>query len=239
MLKKIIAISLLVGVTGILVLGGVNRSLAKTSDGNAFLNGGQGQNQGASYSLNGAHEDFDDFEGNGSRGLGRVSIGVNEAQNKNNYGTQGNGYRGGRGNIPSKGQGGGFEPLDDLEIQALKMAIDDEYHALVVYESVIETFGSVEPFAEIALSEQRHIDALVNQFDKHGIPVPENNWIGNIPIFDSVESACQAGVGAEIANVDLYNQLFSMTDDSRLIQVFTNLSRASQESHLPSFESCQ
>jgi hypothetical protein len=239
MLKKIIVVSLLIGVTSILILGGVNRSFAKTGEGNAFINSGQGQRQGTSNTLNGVHEDFDNLEGNGFQRFGRGSIDVNETQNEYNYGTQGNNYRGGRGNNGSKGQRGGFEPLDDLEIQALKMALDDEYHALAVYESVIATFGSVEPFVEIALSEQRHIDALVNQFDKQGILVPDNNWIGNIPAFDSIQSACQAGVGAEIANVDLYNRLFSMTDDSRLIQVFTNLSRASQESHLPQFESCQ
>ena len=239
MLKKVIAASLLVGITSVLIWGGVNRSLAKTNDGNAFINGSQGQNRGAANILNGEYEDRDGFEGNGSRGFGSDSIDLDESHIENNDGIQGNGYRGGGGNNGGKGQGGGFEPLDDQEIQALKMALDDEYHALAVYESVIATFGSVEPFVEIAQSEQRHIDALVNQFDKQGIPVPENTWIGNVPKFDSVQSACQTGVEAEIANVDLYNQLFTMTDDPGLIKVFTNLSRASQESHLPSFESCQ
>ena len=43
----------------------------------------------------------------------------------------------------------------------------------------------------------------------------------------------------EIDNVALYDQLFSMTDDTGLIRVFTNLSNASLNSHLPQFEACQ
>ena len=119
------------------------------------------------------------------------------------------------------------------------MALNDEYHALAVYQSVIATFGNVEPFVEIAQSEQKHIDALVNQFNKYGLTVPENPWIGNVPTFDSLQQACQVGVEAEIANADLYTQLFSMTDDARLTRVFTNLSNASLNSHLPEFEACQ
>jgi hypothetical protein len=119
------------------------------------------------------------------------------------------------------------------------MALDDEYHTLAVYLSVIETFGEVEPFVEIAASEQRHIGALVNQLTKNGLTIPENPWIGQIPPFDSVQQACQAGAQAEIDNAGLYDQLFSMTDDPALIRVFTNLSNASLNSHLPQFEACE
>ena len=150
---------------------------------------------------------------------------------------QGNGNRGGRGN--GNGQGGGYNPLTETDIKALNLALNDEYHALAVYQSVIATFGEVEPFVEIAASEQRHIDALVNQFNKHELPIPENSWLGTISPFDSVQQACQVGVEAEIANADFYNQLFTMTDDPSLIRVFTNLSNASLNSHLPQFETCQ
>lgn len=290
MLKKIIAAVLLTGFIGILVWGGVNRTLAKTNDsegrnannqsaehieyteastehaeyaeGNGVQQRGNG-NQG-NYAQDEAH-DTESFEhsneqdtafsqgqdnGNGVQadtdeenaaaladgtGNGYGSNGENQAE------SQGNGNRGERGNGTGngQGQGGGSDPLTATEIEALTMALDDEYHALAVYQSVIATFGEVEPFTEIAVSEQRHIDALVNQFDKHGLSIPENPWIGNVPIFDSVQQACQTGVEAEIANAALYDQLFSMTDDPRLTQVFTNLSNASLNSHLPEFQACQ
>ncbi|MFN2152005.1 MAG: ferritin-like domain-containing protein, partial [Anaerolineales bacterium] len=131
------------------------------------------------------------------------------------------------------------ESLDADKIEAIYMALDDEYHALAVYQSVIDTFGPVEPFVEIAASEERHIGALVNQLTKNGLTIPENPWMGNIPPFESLEQACQTSVQAEIDNAALYDQLFSMTDDASLIRVFTNLSNASLNSHLPQFESCQ
>ncbi|MFC1997015.1 DUF2202 domain-containing protein [Chloroflexota bacterium] len=103
----------------------------------------------------------------------------------------------------------------------------------------MDTFGQVEPFVDIVVSEKRHIDALSNQFIKHNLQVPENPWIDNNPSFDNLQQACQVGVEAEIANVDLYDQLFSITDDSSLTRVFTNLSKASLNNHLPQFEACQ
>ena len=147
----------------------------------------------------------------------------------------GQGGNGGKGNAAGGGSNGA---LDEAEIQALHMALDDEYHALATYLSVIETFGEVEPFVSISQSEQRHIEALVNQFTKSGIAVPQNPWLSEIPPFESLNQACQTGVEAEIADADLYTRLFSMTDNPALIRVFTNLSRASLESHLPQFESC-
>jgi len=246
MIKKILLSVILVGFTGALVWGGINRTSAKTGASERLNGQGEGQNQNLGESRGQQHdtnkeenqqESRDDFslsleaKGNGSS----ADLGQDESSNPNGNQSNGNGgRRGGNG-----GRGQGSDPLDENEINALLMAINDEYHAFAVYQSVMDTFGDVEPFVEIAQSELRHIDALVNHFDKHGIPVPENTWIGEIPPFDSVQSACQAGVVAEIANVDLYDQLFSMVDDPGLVQVFTNLSRASLESHLPEFEACQ
>ena len=124
-------------------------------------------------------------------------------------------------------------------MKALHLALDDEYHALATYLSVMETFGEVEPFASIAESEQRHIAALINQFNKYGIPVPENSWSGTITPFDNISQACQVGVQTEIANADLYAELFDVTENQSLIRVFTNFSRVSIERHLPEFQVCQ
>jgi hypothetical protein len=250
MLKKIILAVLLVGFTGVLVWGGVNRTLAKTGSSEGSNGQGEGQYQsqdGNRGKQRDTHEEAGlqaDTHDNVSVQAGnRNSFALDSSQSElaNPQGNQGNG--GGRGGNGGRGQGQGGsqgnQSLDETEIQALQMAIDDEYHALAVYQSVIDTFGEVEPFVEIAQSEQHHIEALIKHFDKYGLPVPENTWIGKIPPFESVQAACQAGAEAEIANAALYDQLFSMTGDPGLIQVFTNLSRASLESHLPQFEACR
>lgn len=271
MVKKIILVIFSVGFIGILVWGGVNRTLAKTNDsgdgnannqnfehvvnaeGNGIQQRGNGNQGQENYAQNADHEDgvaersdlqvdtISQAQGNGNGfqvdpanenaadGIGNRTNGENQAQAQRNSNGRGNG----------NGQGGGYDPLSATEIEALHLALDDEYHALAVYQSVIDEFGEVEPFVEIAASEQRHINALLNKFNRNGLPVPENPWLGNIPSFESVEQACQAGVKAEIANADLYDRLFSMADDPSLTRIFTNLSSASLNSHLPQFQACQ
>jgi hypothetical protein len=277
MWKKIIGSILLIGLIGILVWGGVNRTLAKTNP----SEGGNDNNQSAVH-VDYAEGNSVQQRGNGTLGSGNPARNVENTESleniaeqdtaisqetnngKGSHGdsakensaasgdgisytasadsqvqNQGNGNRGGRGNGQGTGQGSGSEPLTATEIEALNLALDDEYHALAVYQAVIATFGEVEPFVEIAASEQRHIDALLNHYDKHGFAIPENPWIGNVPTFESVQQACQAGVAAEIGNAELYERLFRMTDDASLLRVFTNLRNASLNSHLPQLEACQ
>ena len=261
MIKKVMLAVLLVGIVGVMVWGGVIRTQAKSgevvsssqSGGRWGENGmtnsdGNSENSGSQIQRGNDHEGDEDcnesdlseggFYGSLESGEGQGTRGNQDDQSSSNEG-QGSGFQGGKNISSGNSNGRGGEPLDESEIEALFLALDDEYHALAMYQSVISKFGEIEPFVEIAQSEQRHINALVNQFTKHGISVLENTWLGNISPLDSVQSACQLGVEAEIANVDLYQKLFSMVDDPRLIQVFTNLSNASQESHLPAFQECQ
>ena len=123
-------------------------------------------------------------------------------------------------------------------VKALKMALDDEYKAKATYLQVIEDFGAQRPFVNIVNSEQRHIDALLPFFEKYGVEVPSNSYIGNIPGFANLKEACQKGGDAEIENVQLYDKLYALADDQDLIAVFNNLQWASQNRHLPAFQRC-
>lgn len=128
--------------------------------------------------------------------------------------------------------------LSDSEIEALMLALDDEYKAWSVYDQVIADFGVARPFTSIQRAEENHISALVSLFDRYGLDVPENEWLGSVPAFDDLAAACEAGVEAEIENAALYDQLFSMVDNPDIIRVFTALQQASQDKHLPAFEQC-
>lgn len=128
--------------------------------------------------------------------------------------------------------------LSEAEVEALKLALVDEYRAWSTYETVIADFGAVRPFTNIQRAEENHIAALVALFNRYGLEVPVNEFAGNIPAFDTLAEACEAGVQAEIDNAALYDQLLSMVENPELVQVFTSLQEASQTKHLPAFERC-
>jgi hypothetical protein len=128
--------------------------------------------------------------------------------------------------------------LSESEVDALLMALDDEYKAWSVYDQVIADFGAVRPFTNIQRAEEKHIAALVTLFDRHGLDVPENEWPGNVPTFSSLAEACEAGVQAEVDNAALYDQLFSMVENPTVIRVFTSLQQASLTKHLTAFQRC-
>ncbi len=121
--------------------------------------------------------------------------------------------------------------------EVLTEALEDEYKARATYQRVIERFGEVRPFANIAQAEDRHVRALLPLFGKYGIPVPEDSWARWAKAPGSLLEASQEGVMAEIDNAAMYRRLLAATRDYPDVQqVLRNLRRASQENHLPAFQ---
>lgn len=255
MFKKIVLGVFLAGLVGVLVWGGVNRTLAKTGEssgeGNARAqsDGTFGSN-GNGLGRNDRQSEIETLAQNSGNGVDQRGEGDCDSpqsmentwrnENQNYQDTNqlaGQGYRGGNSGRGS-GQGKDQSPLTETELQALGMALADERNAQAIYLSVIDSFGQVEPFVSIAAAEQRHIDALINQFNKYGVEVPADAGLTELPVFDSISQACAASADAERANAQLYDQLFAMTDRQDLLRVLENLRRASLESHLPEFEAC-
>lgn len=121
--------------------------------------------------------------------------------------------------------------------EALRVALDDEYHARATYRAVLDAFGEVQPFSNIVESEERHIQALKRQFEKHGIAVPSDSWSGRVSAPESLERACEDAVKAEEENAALYEKLIEATSEYPDVQeTFRRLRSASQERRLPAFE---
>jgi len=130
-------------------------------------------------------------------------------------------------------------PLSEDEVIGLLRALNDEYHAWAVYDQVIADHGEIQPFTNIRRSEQQHIDLLLPLLETYDVePVPVNPWIGDVPRFEDRTAACAAGVDAEIANVELYDEIESTTDRQDILDVYAKLRTASQDKHLPAFERC-
>ena len=130
------------------------------------------------------------------------------------------------------------EQLTQQEIQALNMALDDEYKARATYEKVIQDFGGKRPFVNIIDSEEQHIEMLKTLYHKYDLVVPKDKHKNEILGFPSLKQACAAGVDAEIENAELYDNLLKIVNKQDIKIIFHQLQHASQQNHLPAFEQC-
>jgi rubrerythrin len=123
-------------------------------------------------------------------------------------------------------------------LEALSEALDDEYRARATYRKVIECFGPVHPFVNIVEAENRHIEALLRQFQRFNAPPPADTWQDRVTAPQSLAQACAAGVEAEIENEALYARLLDRVTDATARAVMQRLQAASRERHLPAFRRC-
>ncbi len=155
---------------------------------------------------------------------------------------------GGKGQGPGPGDGScgtactgpvGPDPADILTV--LGDALQEEYKAEMLYRSVLEDFPGAAPFAVIAESEARHVEALATLFTRRLQTPTGSTWTpSSFPPFASVPLACAAGVAAEQEDAAFYTPYLQRTDLPQDVRnVFTNLQAASLENHLPAFERCR
>lgn len=127
---------------------------------------------------------------------------------------------------------------DHQTIEALSEALEDEYKARAAYRKVIERFGPVRPFVNIAEAEDRHIEALLAQFRRLGMDPPQDSWPERVTAPGSVAEACAAAIEAEIANDAMYTRLLGQVTDAGVCEVMLRLQAASRNHHLPAFQRC-
>jgi len=136
------------------------------------------------------------------------------------------------------------ETLPKNVVDAIELALDDEYHAEAIYAEVLAKHGDVRPFSNIINAEQRHSSALVNLLENYKLAVPQNAYENGTKPIDtlpaSLQAACAVGVEAEIANIRLYDEKLIPVASSYpdVLNVFTNLRNASEDKHLPAFQRC-
>ncbi len=119
---------------------------------------------------------------------------------------------------------------DPADIAALLVdALQEEYKAHTLYRSVLEDFApSALPFAAIAESEARHVEALQMLFTRRQMAPPASVWTrGELrPLRLDPALACAGGVKAETEDADFYAPYLSRTDLPQDVRnVFTNLQR--------------
>ncbi len=128
---------------------------------------------------------------------------------------------------------------DDVVLAAMQATIQDEFRAELIYQRVLDKFGSVRPFENIINAEVRHSEAIARLYVTRGLPVPESQWaFDQIPTFPSIAEACRAGVQAEIENAEVYDRFFDSSLPADVRMVFENNRAASLDKHLPAFQRC-
>jgi len=122
--------------------------------------------------------------------------------------------------------------------QAMVEAISDEYRARAFYAAVIRKFGAIRPFNNIVQAEDRHVQLWNQLFAQYGLPIPPDTFAGKVEAPDTLRQACQMGVEAEIANVQMYNNFLQFVQEPDLRAAFSQLRQVSQNHHKPAFERC-
>ncbi len=233
MFKKIATTAALVAISAVLVLGAVNRTLAKDSS-----------------------ESYGSSQGGSGHRNGQVLPSSAETSSES-YAGQGNGANGqfGQG---ARGNGDGelaFLPpattgeLSDEEAAALLYMREEEKLAHDVYVTFYAQWG-LPTFQTISQSEQAHTEAVKTLLDRYGLSDPASGTAGVFTnpdlqaLYDelvtrgSVSLAEAIKVGAAIEEIDILDlqERLSQTDNADIQQVFNNLLKGSGN-HLRSFSS--
>jgi rubrerythrin len=125
----------------------------------------------------------------------------------------------------------------DGEIEsALREALLDEYANRLYYEALSETFGPSRQFDNLIRAEQRHVNALLNLFDRYGLEPPTQDEATPPTLPSTLREAIQIAVDEEEANVAMYDELLEFARPADVERVFTNLRKASAEHHIPSLK---
>lgn len=259
MFKKIILIGLFVGLVGVMLVGAVNRTMAKyESEGNSQGRGRQdsGINYGAVPPSAGVRTEEDPE--NDGYGWGRGRQGSSLEVSSPSTGSEaynGAGKNGGYGQVGGEATGDHeFIPaiqgdLNDAEKEALIFMREEEKLAHDVYLVMYELWG-MRIFQNISGSEQSHTEAVKTLLDGYGVPDPAADEVGvftnpdlQVLYNDLVAQGSQSLpaallVGAAIEEIDILDleERLAQTDNADIQHVFENLLKGSGN-HLRAFSS--
>ena len=142
------------------------------------------------------------------------------------------------GAAPAPSSTAAASPAARATVDILTEAIREEYKARATYQAAIARFGDNTPFANVAQSEDAHVNAWRLEFERLGLAVPEDTFSGRVAVAGSFQEACAAGVAAEKEDVALYDRLMKETTDVALIAIMQQQRAVSLENHLVAFERC-
>ena len=225
MFKKILIVTALVAVIGVLVFGAVNRTLAKNSDKNTGQ-GSDGRSSNEVFSARQVGESYTQGAGGNGRGQGAGGSGSGELSNL----------------LPAA-----TGELSAEESAALLYMREEEKLAHDVYVTLYAQWD-LPVFQNISQSEQTHTDAVKTLIDRYGLADPTSSSVGvftnpelqalytDLVARGSQSLAEALKVGAAIEEIDILDleERLAQTDNADIQQVFNNLMNGSTN-HLRAF----
>ena len=118
--------------------------------------------------------------------------------------------------------------------QMLTYAIQDEYLARGEYALIIGEYGSIRPFTNIVVAEERHIEWVTELFDVFSYSVPKDTARMYVVLPKDLKSSFETGVQAEIDNIAMYESFLKTDLPEDVRDLFERLQQAS-ENHLRAF----
>ena len=259
MYKRIILIISLVGFIGILMVGAVNRTLARTEkENNNQGRGSQSVSAENSNQIFGNSQYADRGQVDEGSGSGRRRNGLNLEHTNQSAGTYGKnradtkgGYgqaRGEKSKIQTVNPAGEGE-LAGSDEEALNFMLQEEKLARDVYAELYDLWG-LPIFQNISQSEQSHIEAVKRLFEGYNLPLPASDEPGifadtkfqdlyNDFLFMGNQSLADAlmvgGAIEEMDILDLQTRL-TQTENADIQHVYSNLLQGSRN-HLRAFSS--
>lgn len=230
MFKKILTVTALISVIGVLIFGAVNRTLARNENGGAGTGGNRRNNLEAESALGQAEVAYGQGKGgNGRRGgadVDRSGQGVHASQ--------------------SLAASGG---LSAEGTAALLYMREEEKLAHDVYVTLYKKWG-LPVFQNISQSEQTHTEAVKALLDRNALPDPAQSGVGVFTNPDlqalyneltargeqSLAEALKAGAAIEEMDILDLQERLAQTNNADVQQVFTNLLEGSYN-HLRAFTS--
>jgi len=124
-------------------------------------------------------------------------------------------------------------------VDMLRWAVEDEYLARGEYAAIMKKFGVMRPYSNIMDAEDQHLAWLKDEYAARGLAFPADGSASSVVVPADLKAAAQAGVDAEISNIDMYKAFLARPELSRpenasVKDLFERLMRAS-ENHLRAF----
>ncbi len=126
-------------------------------------------------------------------------------------------------------------PEMESTLDALAKALEDERKSEAMYMAVMKVHGERRPFSMIVNAERNHQRALITQFERLGVEVPQSPTF-EFEVPETFEGACEMAAQSEIDNASLYDEIEAAVSDPQILRVFSRLRSASENCHLPAFQ---